>query len=77
MVIKLTAMSCTPGSFFTAFSTWATQALQVIPVTSNFCFITVHPIFLKIKSIEFRYPTLEGYLPKVIINKLQRESSKK
>ena len=38
LVIRLTSALRTPSSLFTAFSTWAEHAEQVIPVTSNFCF---------------------------------------
>jgi alanine racemase len=38
-VIRLTVTSVTPFNFFTAFSTWETQAAHIIPVTANFRFI--------------------------------------
>ena len=39
LVIRLTSAFWTPSSLLTAFSTWAEQAEQVMPVTLNFCFI--------------------------------------
>ena len=35
---RFTLTSVTPSNFRTALSTWAEQAEQVMPVTSNFCF---------------------------------------
>ena len=39
LVSRLTETDMTPGTFATAFSTWAEQDAQDIPVTRNFCFI--------------------------------------
>lgn len=36
--MRLTSAEETPSSLLTAFSTWAEQAEQVMPVTENFCF---------------------------------------
>ena len=38
LVIRLTSARFTPSSLLTAFSTWAEQAEQVMPVMLNFCF---------------------------------------
>ncbi len=48
---KLTAAWDTPGTPATLFCTWAEQAEQVIPVTSNFSFFMRH---------SFHLPTPQG-----------------
>jgi len=50
LVRRLTFTSATPSSLHTAFSTWAEQAEQVMPVTLNFCFIGLHLAFSAVWS---------------------------
>ena len=49
--IRFTTALLTPGREPAAFSTWAEQAAQVMPVTTNFSFITPPPYFISFCSV--------------------------